>query len=119
MYEMMTGTLPFRLLPDDAPYNMGALLTRLAAASGAEELVPLLRLLERDRALAADMPKYKETPVGGHCGLPPCVRTAPRVSASLDGLQGPQGRAPDATRPPERRPPNILEACPVASGARR
>ena len=40
MYEMMTGTLNFKLLQDDSPYVLGALLTRLAARAGAEELDP-------------------------------------------------------------------------------
>ena len=57
----MTGTLNFKLLQDDSPYVLGALLTRLAARAGAEELGPLLRLLERERELAAELPKYKDT----------------------------------------------------------
>ena len=56
MYEMMTGTLNFKLLQDDSPYVLGALLTRLAARAGAEELAPLLRLLEREREVAAELP---------------------------------------------------------------
>ena len=37
---MMTGTLNFKLLQDDSPYVLGALLTRLAARAGAQELDP-------------------------------------------------------------------------------
>ena len=38
MYELMTGTLNFKILSDDSSYTLGALLTRLSSRSGGASL---------------------------------------------------------------------------------
>ena len=39
-------------------HSFGSLLFRLASHQGAPELIPLLRLLEAEPALASEMPRY-------------------------------------------------------------
>ena len=59
LYDLLTNALTIRIMIDDSAQVLGALLARLAAPRVAEELVPLLRVLEADAGLAARMPKFK------------------------------------------------------------
>lgn len=61
MYELMTNSLSMQVLADDAPNALGSLLFRLSAHAGAPEVIPLLRLLEAEPALALSMPHYHGT----------------------------------------------------------
>ena len=47
IYEMLNGTINFKLLLDDQPFNMGALLLRLTqrGSGHGDELLPVLRLI--------------------------------------------------------------------------
>ena len=68
MYELLTGSLTIRILMDDSCHSLGALLTRLCPKGSGEEVLPLLRLLENERGLSAQMPKYKDTSRKGMAG---------------------------------------------------
>ena len=59
IYELLNGSLNFKLLVDDSPYALGALLLRLTTNHD-HDLLPLLRLMETERELAVDMPKYED-----------------------------------------------------------
>ena len=59
LYDLLTGHAPLRVLHDDSPQLLGALLARLAAPKMPAELLDVLRALEADRTLAARMPRFK------------------------------------------------------------
>lgn len=79
IYELLTGSINFKILLDDAPHALGSLLLRLAVKNSGDELLPILRLMEANRQLAAEMPKFEDTrgkglkilSVGHH--LEPCA----------------------------------------------
>ena len=60
MYELMTGSLNLKVLHEDNTHTLGALLLRLSARGYGDELLPLLRLLENERQLASELPKFKD-----------------------------------------------------------
>ena len=51
IYELLNGSLNFKLLVDDSPDALGALLLRLTTNHD-HDLLPLLRLMETERELA-------------------------------------------------------------------
>ena len=61
-YELLTGSIAFTVLPEDRPFELGCLLSRLSAHTGVnsttEELTPLLMLLEAEPGLAAELPRF-------------------------------------------------------------
>ena len=60
-YELLTNGLSLKILADDQPHGLGSLLFRLCNHQTAMELVPLLRTMEAEPQLAAEMPKYQGT----------------------------------------------------------
>ena len=64
MYEMMTGSLAVRVLPNDSCYNYGCLLLRLFPIEKFDKtqtMTSVLRILANNPHLAAKMPKYDDT----------------------------------------------------------
>ena len=61
LYELLSGSLNLKILLDDSPHALGSLLLRLAHPSHGEELRPILRLMESNRAFANEMPKFEDT----------------------------------------------------------
>ena len=62
MYELFTSALNVRVLSDDSTHCLASLFFRLTPSkASASELVPLLRLLEAEPQLCAEMPKYTGT----------------------------------------------------------
>ena len=61
LYELLTSALSIRILGDDEPHLLGALLFRVSNHAAAQEVVPLLRLLSAEPVMATQMPPYSGT----------------------------------------------------------
>ena len=61
IYELLTGTLSFRIFDSDSTHALGSILLRMTTRGTGDELLPLLRMLEAERDLASAMPKFKDS----------------------------------------------------------
>lgn len=63
LYEMMTGTLPVRILPNDSSYNWACVLLRLFSPKKFEKtqtMMSILRILANNPDLVKAVPKYED-----------------------------------------------------------
>ena len=97
-YELLTNGLSLKILADDQPHGLGSLLFRLCNHQSAMELVPLLRTMEAEPNLAAEMPKYQGTT--GRKGVVGALGN----KGSLQGQGGRRHRRRDPRPPPARDP---------------
>jgi len=66
-FELLTGTLPMRILPGDTPHRWGNVLLRFVPTEQSMKrgtLMSTLRMLASNPALAVDCPKIEEQSVG-------------------------------------------------------
>ena len=116
LYELLTGTLNFKILLDDQPHVLGALLLRLAVRGHGDELHPILRLMEVNRNFATEMPKFEDTRKKGGLALfkGKAGKGMPeRIHASLQQLLP---RLPEGGRQPSHQqyvPPTALPMPPL------